>query len=87
MRIWEKSPLRTEATASAAACAGRCVPEPSEPETRAGRQGAAKQAAPSGAPGSHSGADSRELHGEPLDALTWEQWGLISLFQSVLVVV
>lgn len=38
-------------------------------------------AARSGVPGSRRGADSCELHGEPLGDFTWEQWSLISLFQ------
>lgn len=45
------------------------------------------QAGGSGVPGSRRGANSCELCGEPLGDFTWEQWSLISLFQSVLVVV
>ena len=45
------------------------------------------QAGGSGAPGSCRGANSCELRGEPPGDFTWEQWSLISLFQSVLVVV
>lgn len=80
-RIWEKSPLRTEATASAAVPAQGaflCTWAFSEPETRAGRQGAAKQAARQVRLAATAEPTPCELHWEPLDAFTWEQWGLIS---------